>query len=97
MRFITVRDLRNNIARLRRDLAKEREIVVTANGRPFAVMTRVEPETVEEEILAIRRARAVAALGRTRVHSKATGLDKLTMDEIDNVIAEARHMRRTPR
>jgi len=93
MKFITVRDLRNNVAQIRKDLAKEGEIVVTANGRPFAVMTRVGSETVEEEILAIRRARAMAVLGRMRLQSKATGLDKLSMDEIDRVIEKTRRIR----
>jgi DNA-binding winged helix-turn-helix (wHTH) protein len=97
MRFITVRDLRSNIARLRKDLEKEREIVVTANGRPFAVMTKVEPDKVEEEILAIRRARVMAALGRIRAKAQRSSLDRLTMDEIDVVIAETRRMRRAPR
>lgn len=97
MRFITVRDLRSNIARLRKDLEKEREIVVTANGRPFAIMTRVEPDEVEEEILAIRRARAMSALGRLRTKAKMDGLDRMTMDQIDAVVAEARRKRQAPR
>ncbi len=73
MKFITIRDLRGNTARIRRDLEAEREVVITANGRPFAVMTRVEPDKLEEEILAIRRARARAALSRIRVKAKAEG------------------------
>jgi antitoxin (DNA-binding transcriptional repressor) of toxin-antitoxin stability system len=94
MKFITIRDLRSNTARLRKDLQAEREVVVTANGRPFAVMTRVGPDSVEEEILAIRRARARAAISRIRAKAKADGLDRLTMDQIDAVIAEARRERR---
>ena len=90
MKFITIRELRSNTAQLRKDLAAEREVVVTANGRPFAVMTRVEPDRVEEEILAIRRARARAALSRVRAKAKADGRDKMTMAQIDAIIAEVR-------
>jgi antitoxin (DNA-binding transcriptional repressor) of toxin-antitoxin stability system len=90
MKFIAIRDLRANTAALRRDLETEREIVVTANGRPFALMTRVAPDTVEEEILAIRRARARAALSRVRAKAKADGRDKMTMAQIDAIIAEVR-------
>ena len=97
MKFITIRDLRSNTARLRKDLQSEREVVVTANGRPFAVMTRVEPDNVEEEILAIRRARAHAAISRIRAKAKADGLDRLTMDQIDAIIAEARREKRRGR
>jgi len=94
MKFLTIKDLRSSTAQLRRDLQAQREVVVTANGRPFAVMTRVEPDGVEEEILAIRRARARAALSRIRAKAKADGLDKMTMDEIDAIIAKARRERR---
>ena len=83
MKFISIRDLRNNTRALRRDLQADREIVVTANGRPIAVMTRVDPDTVEQEILAIRRARTQAALSRVRTHARSEGLDRLTMDQID--------------
>jgi len=94
MKFISIRDLRSNTARLRKDLEEEREVVVTANGRPFALMTRVEPDSVEEEILAIRRARARMAIERMRAQAKARGLDKMTMAEIDAVIADVRRKRR---
>jgi len=97
MRFVTIRDLRANIARLRKDLQEDREIVLTANGRPFALMTPVEPDTVEEEVLAIRRARAQAALSRIRAKAKAEGLDRMSMAEIDAVIAKVRRERRTAR
>jgi len=94
MKFVTIKDLRSNTAQLRRDLQAEREVVVTANGRPFAVMTSVEPNGVEEEVKAIRRARARAALSRIRAKAKEDGLDTMTMDEIDAIIAKARQERR---
>ena len=94
MKFITIRDLRGNTARLRKDLQAEREVVITANGRPFAVMTRVEPDKLEDEIVAIRRARARAALSRIRAKSRAEGLDRLTTEQINVIIAETRRERR---
>ena len=94
MKFITIRDLRSNTAKLRKDLQTDRELVVTANGRPFAVMTRVDADAVEEEILAIRRARAHAALSRTRARAKSDGLDRMTMEQINALVAKARRQRR---
>ena len=94
MKFISIRDLRSDTAGLRRDLQADREIVVTANGRPIAIMTRVDPDTVEEEILAIRRARARAALSRMRDRARSEGLDRLTMDQIDDIVSRARRDRR---
>jgi len=93
MKFIAIRDLRANTAALRKDLEADCEIVVTANGRPFALMTRVEPDTVEEEIMALRQARARAALSRIRAKAKADGRDKMTMEEIDAIIADVRKQR----
>jgi antitoxin (DNA-binding transcriptional repressor) of toxin-antitoxin stability system len=97
MRFVPIRELRTKTASIRQDLAKAREIVLTANGRPFAVMTPVNPDTVEEEIQAIRRARAKAAVDAIRDASRAAGGNKLTMDEIDAEIAAARRARRKQR
>ena len=94
MKFISIRDLRSDTAGLRRDLQADREIVVTANGRPIAVMTRVDPDTVEQEILAIRRARARAALSRMRDRARSEGLDRLSMDQIDDIVARTRRDRR---
>lgn len=93
MKFITIRDLRCNTAGLRRDLQAEREVVITANGRPFAVMTRVEPDQLEEEILAIRRARSRTALSRIRAKATAEGLDLLTIEQINDIIAKTRSER----
>jgi len=94
MKFVTIRELRSKTASIRRDLAQTREIVLTANGRPFAVMTPVSAETVEEEIQAIRRARARAAIDGLRTAAKSAGVDTLTMEDIDAEIAAVRRARR---
>jgi antitoxin (DNA-binding transcriptional repressor) of toxin-antitoxin stability system len=97
VKFVTIRDLRSKTAAIRKDLESENEIVVTANGRPFAVLTRVEPDTVEDEILAIRRARARIAVARVRAKARAAGLDRLTMDDVNALVSDARRERRTAR
>jgi antitoxin (DNA-binding transcriptional repressor) of toxin-antitoxin stability system len=97
MKFVTVRELRSKTATIRQDLAQAREIVLTANGRPFAVMTPVNPETVEEEIQAIRRARTRAAIEGLRAAAKRVGVDVLTMEDIDLEVAAARRSRRKRR
>ena len=94
MKFVSIRELRSKTASIRQDLAQAREIVLTANGRPFAVMTPVSADTVEEEIQAIRRARTRAAIDGLRVAAKTAGADKLTMEDIDAEIAVARRARR---
>ena len=94
MKFVAIRELRSKTASIRQDLAQAREIVLTANGRPFAVMTPVSPDTVEEEIQAIRRARTRTAIDALRAAAKTAGVDSLTMEDIDAEIAAARRARR---
>ena len=62
MRFLSVRDLRGNSARVWRELPLEKEMVVTSNGRPVAVLTAVDEGTVEESLAAWRRVRATQAI-----------------------------------
>ncbi len=97
MKFVTIRELRSKTASIRRDLAQAREIVLTANGRPFAVMTPVSAETVEEEIQAIRRARTRAVVEGLRAAAKTAGVDTLTMEDIDAEIEAVRRARRKRR
>jgi antitoxin (DNA-binding transcriptional repressor) of toxin-antitoxin stability system len=94
MKFVSVRELRSKTATIRQDLARAREIVLTANGRPFALMTPVGPDTVEEELQALRRARARAAVERLRAQAKAAGAGHLTAAAIDQEIAATRRARR---
>jgi len=93
MKFVTIRELRNKTAEISNDLDTEREIVLTANGRPFALLSRLDPDTVEDEIIAIRRARARIAIERMRAQAKAQGLDGMSMDEVDGIIADVRSRR----
>ena len=97
MKFVSVRELRSKTATIRQDLARAREIVLTANGRPFALMTPVGPDTVEEELQALRRARARAAVERLRAQAKEAGLRQLTAEAIDQEVAAARRARRRGR
>ena len=94
MKFVSVREFRSNAATVRRDLEVEREIVLTSNGQPFAMLTPVKPDTLESEAAAIRGARARLAIDRIREHARKTGLDKMTMKDVDDLIAETRRERR---
>jgi antitoxin (DNA-binding transcriptional repressor) of toxin-antitoxin stability system len=97
MKFVTIREFRNETAKIRKDLEAEREVVLTANGRPFALLSRVKPDSVEDEVLAVRRARARIAIDRMRAQAKARGLDKMTMEDVDAFIADVRRRRRASR
>lgn len=94
MDFITVRDLRVNTSLVWDKLKTESEIVITSNGRPLAVMTGVTGKTLEDILSSIREARAKLALSKIRKEAQAKGLDKLSMNDIDDEIKKARQQRK---
>lgn len=94
MRFVSLRDFRARTAEIRKDLEAQQEIVLTANGRPIAILAKVDEDNFEERLKDLRRSRARAVISRIREQAAAKGADKLTMDEIDAVITKARRERR---
>lgn len=94
MKFLSVRDLRGNSARVWRELPDEREMVVTSNGRPVAVLTAVDEGSVEQSLAAWRQVRATQAIADIQRQSVQKGTDQISMDEIDGEIAKVRRDRR---
>lgn len=93
MKFLSVRDLRGNSARVWRELPGEREMVVTSNGRPVAVLTAVDAGNVEQSLAAWRQVRATQAISDIQRQSVRNGTAELSMDEIDDEIAKVRQLR----
>lgn len=94
MKFITVRDLRGRPAQVWNKLARERDVILTSNGKPIAILSAVSEDTLEESLAAVRRARAVAAVERMQRQSVQAGTDKLSPAEIAaeiRAVRKARH------
>ena len=94
MKFITVRDLRGRSGQVWTTLAREREIILTSNGKPIAILSAVSEDTLEESLTAVRRARAVAAVEKMQRQSVQAGTDKLSPTEIAaeiRAVRKARH------
>ena len=94
MKFVSVRDLRGRSGDIWRELPAEREMVITNNGRPVAILAAVWESNVEEALASFRRARAVDAAASLQRRSVARGTDKLTDSELSDEIAAARRARR---
>jgi prevent-host-death family protein len=95
MRFISVRDLRGKSAEVWRELDREKEMVVTSNGRPIAILASVRENDLEESLTAWRRARAAQTVASIQYDSVAKGTDRIGMDEINAEIADVRRTRRS--
>jgi antitoxin (DNA-binding transcriptional repressor) of toxin-antitoxin stability system len=93
MKFLSVRDLRGKSAQVWKELSVEREMVVTNNGRPVAILSAVTESGLEESLGAIRRARAMAAVATLQRRSMDRGLDKVAASEIQAEIAAVRRKR----
>lgn len=95
MKFVSVREFRTKTAAIRRELEQQHDLVLTANGRPFAILSSADPDNLEEQLLALRRARARMALDRVRARAKESGSATLSAADIDREIAAARRDRRS--
>lgn len=90
MEFVTVDALRTDSARIWDQIATGQEFIITRNGTPFALMVPTQPSEVESNLRALRWARFDAALKEMHRHAAETGLDKMTLEEINAEIALAR-------
>lgn len=94
MKFVSVRELRNRISQLWRDLERERDLIVTSHGKPVAILSATDEHSLERALGDIRRSRARAALAEIHREAARRGLDRLSMEEIDAEIKAARSRRR---
>lgn len=94
MKFITVRELRGRPGEVWSKLSRDKDLVLTSNGKPIAILSAVSEDTVESSLVALRRARAVAAVEALQSQSVAAGTDKLSLEEINAEIAATRKARR---
>jgi antitoxin (DNA-binding transcriptional repressor) of toxin-antitoxin stability system len=94
MKFVTVRDFRTSPASIWKRLPVEREMVVTNNGKPVALLTPLTDETLEDTLSAVRQAKAIAAVKLIQQQSIENGTDKMTLKEINKVIKLAREERK---
>ena len=93
MDFVTVRELRTRTAEVQARLASG-DVVLTSNGRPTALLTRVEEGELEELVREVRLARARMQLRRMQAAARESGADALQMADIDAEVTAGRRERR---
>ena len=93
MKIISVRDLRSKSAQIWRELGREKDMIVTSNGRPVGVLSSATEETLQDTLTALRRARAMLGVIEMQFKSAREGRDRLTPNEIDAEIAAVRGKR----
>jgi antitoxin (DNA-binding transcriptional repressor) of toxin-antitoxin stability system len=92
--FVTAKELRAESGKVWAKLEAGEDIVITRNGKPFALMVRTEAARMESDLRAIRAERFSDTLRKIQQRSVAQGLDSMTMDEINAEIDLMRKERR---
>jgi antitoxin (DNA-binding transcriptional repressor) of toxin-antitoxin stability system len=93
MKTVTIRDFRTRPKQVRDALKHEREAVLTANGRPVAVMIPVDAGSIEQALETLRRARALEALRAIRRHAQQHSLATMSGKDIQAIISKTRKAR----
>jgi len=96
MDFVSVRDLKIKTGDVWKKLDQEKELVITSNGKPIALMSGITGQTLESTLMAVRRARGEGAIRALRQRSQATGLARMEAQEIETEIKKTRqHSRKS--
>lgn len=90
MKFVAVREFRSKMGQIWKDLSADKEMIITNNGKPVALLTEISEENFEEMLAMYRQAKSMFALKQMQQISAENGTNKMTLDEINEVIKEVR-------
>ena len=94
MGLIAIKDLKHP-RQFKERLRVEKELLLTSDGRPVAVLVHVGADDDPEAMIqSIRDARSRLALSRVRATAHQAGTNRLTQAEINREIAAVRKARR---
>ena len=93
MKTVTIRDFRTRPKQVREELSGDGGAVLTVNGQAFALLIPVDDDNLQDALDAFHRSRGLLALQALRRESRARGLDKMSAQEIDELIRETRGSR----
>jgi antitoxin (DNA-binding transcriptional repressor) of toxin-antitoxin stability system len=94
MHLIAIKDLKQPLL-LKQRLRAEKELLLTSDGRPVAVLVDIGPaEDPDGVIQAIRDSRSRLALSQARDAARRAGTSEMTMREIEREITAARKARK---
>ena len=92
--FVSFRELRTSTGKIEGMLADDNKIIVTGNGKPKAIMIQINESNFEETLALLNRVKMEQAIDNIRLAAQQNGASEMTMEEIDEEIAQARKERR---
>jgi hypothetical protein len=81
MDYLAVKDLKKT-KELWQKLEREKELVITRDGQPSALMISVSPDTVEDSLREIRRALFAVAVARVRKRAEPDPPDAAAIESV---------------
>lgn len=97
MHLIAIKDLKQP-RRLKERLSSEKELLLTSDGKPVAVLVEVGPSDDPELVIqAVRDSRSRLALARVRESARKAGTSSMSLRGIELEVAAARKERRAHR
>jgi antitoxin (DNA-binding transcriptional repressor) of toxin-antitoxin stability system len=94
MKFLSIRDLRTKSSQIWQELPEQKEMIITSNGRPIAILSSITEEDLEPVLAAFRHARAASAVAALQYDSVKKGTGTISLDEIDAEIKLSRAKRK---
>ena len=86
MKFFSTTELQKDMKRVWAVLEKEKQVLITQNGKPVAVLTESSEDLFERQRDEFIKSQFKASLDATAQRAKASGMDKLSYQEIDAII-----------
>jgi antitoxin (DNA-binding transcriptional repressor) of toxin-antitoxin stability system len=90
MNFISVREFRINPGKIWEQLKNNKDIIITSNGKPIAILNPIYNDDIESTLEILRRFRAIKAVEDLQAEAVKKGLDKMSNKEIEEIIKKVR-------
>ena len=81
MTYMAVKDMKRT-KELWQKLEQEKELIITRDGRPCAILVGVSPENVENDLSEIRRALFSATIARARQQAERNPPSSAAIDDL---------------
>jgi len=90
MNFISVREFRINPGKIWEQLKNNKDIIITSNGKPIAILNPIYNDDIESTLEILQRFRAIKAVEDLQAEAVKKGLDKMSNKEIGEIIKKVR-------
>lgn len=89
MKLEAINKLRDS-KKLEKDLEKEKELIITRNGKPYMLVSLIKGQDMEETLNSIRKFKAFQSIETLQAKSVAEGKDQMSLGDINRVISKVR-------